>query len=69
MTAYDRYLRFVASHTPTYKEFVLNMDEKMLNPEFLGDTTGLLRPGLTFDPQPAWEKVRGEIVAKLLPVR
>ena len=30
---------------------------------------GLLRPGLTFDPQPAWEKVRDEIVAKLLPVR
>lgn len=53
MTAYDRYLRFVASHAPTYKEFVLNMDEKMQNPEFLGDTTVLLRPGLTFDPQAA----------------
>lgn len=66
MTAYDRYLRFVASHAPTYKEFVLNMDEKMLNPEFLGDTTGLLRPGLTFDPQPAWEKVRDEIVSCLI---
>ncbi len=37
--------------------------------EFLGDTTGLLRPGLTFDPQPAWEKVRDEIIAKLLPVK
>lgn len=69
MTAYDRYLRFVASHAPTNKEFVLNMDEKMQNPEFLGDTAGLLRPGLTFDPQPAWEKVRDEIVAKLLPVK
>ena len=69
MTAYDRYLRFVASHAPTYKEFVLNMDEKMQNPEFLGDTAGLLRPGLTFDPQPAWEKVRDEIIAKLLPVK
>lgn len=66
MTAYDRYLRFVASHAPTYKEFVLNMDEKMLNPEFLGDTKGLLRPGLTFEPQPAWEQVRDEIVTKLL---
>lgn len=66
MTAYDRYLRFVASHAPTYKEFVLNMDEKMQNPEFLGDTAGLLRPGLTFDPQLAWEKVREEIVTKLL---
>jgi|GEM_PF-4910723 len=35
-------VRFVASHAPTYKEFVLNMDEKMQTPEFLGDTTDLL---------------------------
>lgn len=65
MTAYDRYLRFVTSHAPTYKEFVLNMDEKMQNPEFLGDTTGLLRPGLTFDPQAAWEKVRDDLIVLL----
>ena len=65
MTAYDRYLRFVASHAPTYKEFVLNMDEKMQNPEFLGDTTVLLRPGLTFDPQAAWEKVRDDLIVLL----
>lgn len=66
MTAYDRYLCFVASHAPTYKEFVLNMDEKMHNPEFLGDITDLLRPSLTFDPQPAWEKVREDIVSCLI---
>lgn len=66
MTAYDRYLRFVASHAPTYKEFVLNMDEKMHNPEFLGDTTDLLRPSLTFDPKPVWEKVREDIVSCLI---
>ncbi len=67
MTAYDRHLRFVASHAPTYKEYVLNMDEKMQNPEFLGDTTDLLRPKLEYNPQAAWERVRDEIVAKLLP--
>lgn len=67
MTAYDRYLRFVSSHAPTYKEFVMSMDEKIKNPEYLGDTTGLLRPGLSFDPQVAWEKVCDEIVSRLLP--
>ena len=65
MTAYDRYLRFVASHAPTYKEYVLNMEEKMLNPEFLGDTTDLLRPGLSFDAQSSWEKVRDKLLSKL----
>ena len=29
----------------------------MHNPEFLGDTTDLLRPGLTFDPQSDWKMV------------
>jgi len=36
MTAYDRYLRFVSSHAPTYKEFVMSMDEKIKNPEISG---------------------------------
>ena len=66
MTAYDRYLRFVASHAPTYKEFVLNMEGKMQDAEFLGDTVGLLRPGLAFDPASAWEKVREELVERLM---
>lgn len=65
MTAYGRYLRFVASHAPTYKEFVLNMDGKMQDAEFLGDTVGLLRPGLAFEPLVAWEKVREELVGRL----
>ena len=66
MTAYDRYLRFVASHAPTYKEFVLNMEGKMQDAEFLGDTVGLLRPGLAFDSASAWEKVREELVERLM---
>lgn len=42
------------------------MDSKMQNPEFLGDTIGLLRPGLAFDPQVAWEKVHKELVSLLI---
>ena len=37
----------------------------MQNPEFLGDTTGLLRPLLEYDPQIAWERVRDGIITKL----
>ena len=67
MMAYDSYLRFVSRHVPTYKEYVMNMDEKMQNSEFLGDTTDLLRPGISFNPQSAWEKVRDVIIAVLQP--
>jgi len=66
---YRRYIGFAACTPPTYKQFMLNMEEKMSDSEFLGDTTGLLRPGLSFDPQPAWEKVHEEIVSKLLTVK
>ena len=37
----------------------------MQNPEFLGDTTGLLRPLLEYDPQIAWERVRDGIITEL----
>ena len=62
---YRRYIEFVAGTPPTYKQFMLNMEEKMNDPEFLGDTTGLLRPGLTFDSQPAWEIVHERLITKL----
>jgi hypothetical protein len=41
------------------------MEEKMQNPEFLGDTTGLLRPGLDFDPKAAWQKVHDDLIVRL----
>ena len=57
----------VALLVMTIISLFLNMDEKLLNPEFVGDTTALLRPMLEYNPQAAWERVRDEIVAKLLP--
>ena len=39
----------------------------MIYKEFLGDATALLKPLLEYNPQTAWERVRDEIVAKLLP--
>ena len=44
----------------------ISADAKLpLTPEFLGDTTVLPRPGLTFDPQAAWEKVRDDLIVLL----
>ena len=62
---YRRYIGFVVDTPPTYKQFMLNMEEKMNNPEFLSDTTDILRPGLSFDPQAAWDIVRDELVSRL----
>lgn len=66
MKSYERYLGFTASHLPTYKEFVLNMVEKLQDEEFLSDTDIILGPQVDYNPQEAWEKVHEELVMRLM---
>ena len=56
-----------ASHLAAYKEFVLNMDEKLQDEEFLTDTEMILGPQVEYDPQVAWEKVKSKLVERLNP--
>ena len=62
----ERYLGFTASHLPTYKEFLLNMDGKLQDEEFLTDTDMILNPSLEYNPATAWEKVKDELVERLM---
>jgi len=66
MEAYERYLGFTASHLPTYKEFVLNMEEKLQDDEFLSDTELILGPEVEYEPASAWAKVHDELVVRLM---
>lgn len=43
LRCYHRYISFSVSQPPTRKQFILNMEEKLQDPEFLGDTALLLR--------------------------
>lgn len=65
LESYRRYLSFVANHLPTYKEMVINMNEKLSDEEYLGDTNGLLRPDTIYDPQAAYQLVHDELLVKL----
>ena len=67
MQSYERYLGFTASHLPTYKEFVMNMEEKLKDEEFLTDTQMILGPQVEYNPQVAWEKVKTDLVERLNP--
>lgn len=62
--SYERNLGFMASHLPTYKEFVLNMDGKLQDEEFLMDTEMILGPQVEYAPLVAWEKVKVELVER-----
>jgi len=62
---YREYIDFVVDNPPTQKEYLLNMEQKVEDTEFLGDIEMLLRPNEVYNPQEAWELVRGELIEKL----
>lgn len=63
--SYTKYLSFVASHMPTYKEFTLNLEAKLKDAEFLSDTDMILSPSAKYDPQAAYQLVHDELLALL----
>lgn len=63
--SYLKYMEFVVEHLPTFKEFVANMEVKMQDPEFLGDTAQLLRVGEEFNPYEAYSIIKTRLIDKL----
>jgi predicted nucleotidyltransferase component of viral defense system len=46
----------------TQEEFRENLHDKMGRRDFLGDTEGLLRPGVTYDPQKAFQLIDDRLI-------
>ncbi len=63
---YRKYMSFVVQQPPTHKQFILNMEEKMQDPDFLTDSQLLLRPEISFNPHEAYELVKTQLIDKLL---
>lgn len=62
---YREYMHFSVEKPPTQKEFILNMEAKMKDSEFLGDITALLRPELSYNAQEAYEMVRAWLIERI----
>ncbi|MDR3198820.1 MAG: nucleotidyl transferase AbiEii/AbiGii toxin family protein [Planctomycetaceae bacterium] len=62
---YREYIGFAVDAPPSRKEYLQNMDLKIIDDEFLGDTQMLLRPDEVYDPQEAWVLVRNSLIEKL----
>ena len=65
LQSYREYMNFSVEKPPTQREFILNMEAKMLDSEFLGDTTAILRPDVPYDPQEAYELVRTRLIERI----
>lgn len=62
---FREYMAFSVGKAPTAIQFTQNMEAKLLDKEFLGDTVALLRPAEPYDPRIAWELVRDELVCRI----
>jgi len=50
---------------PTQKQFLSNMEEKILMQEFTDDVFLILKKGVQYDVREAWEVVREELIGKM----
>jgi len=62
---YKEYMTFSVDKPPTQKQFLRNMEEKLEDPDFSGDIYALLRPGIEYDQDEAYELVRTELIEKI----
>ena len=62
---YREYIAFVVNNPPTQKEYLLNMEQKIEDDEFLGDIEMLLRHNEKYNHFEAWELVRRQLVERL----
>lgn len=65
LKSYKEYMSFVVDRVPSFKEFVNNMELKMMDDEFLTDVIPLLRPEIEFDPHEAYIIVKERLIDKL----
>lgn len=62
--AWNFYMK-AEGNSVTQKEFLENMEKKILDKDFLNDMEGLLRPGLTYSINDAFKLIKEEILEKI----
>ena len=62
---YKKYISFAVDKPPTRKQFILNIEEKLFDPDFTGDIYGLLRPGVDYDQDKAYHIIKTELIEKI----
>jgi hypothetical protein len=50
---------------PARDTYLKNLEDKINDPEFLGDTTALLRPDEIYDPIKGFDLIKREIIEKM----
>jgi predicted nucleotidyltransferase component of viral defense system len=62
---YKVHIEHAVDKPPTQKQFLVNMNEKMADSGFVEDIRLLLKQGIEFDNEMAWELIKKELVEKI----
>jgi predicted nucleotidyltransferase component of viral defense system len=62
---YRAYMKFSDGRPKTTKEILINLDEKMEDPDFKGDIKALIRPEIEYDIKEAYTLVKNELIEKI----
>ena len=63
---FKEYITFsTGNRPPTQKEFLLNIEEKEQDPNFTGDMEALLRTGIAYNQEKAFEWLKNEVIENL----
>ena len=62
---YKIHMENAVDKPPTQKQMLANMNEKMTDREFINDIRLVLKQGVEYDNEAAWELVRKELVEKI----
>ncbi|MCF8302123.1 MAG: nucleotidyl transferase AbiEii/AbiGii toxin family protein [Bacteroidales bacterium] len=62
IASYKNYMAFSVEKQPTQKEFILNLEEKLQDPDFKGDIYALLRPGVEYSQNQAYELIKNNLI-------
>ena len=62
---YKTYMEYSVDKPPTQKQFLVNMEEKLIDREFMEDIHAILNPGVEYDNITAWELIKNELIGKI----
>ena len=62
---YKKYMGYSVDKPPTQKQFLANMEEKLVMKEFTDDIYLILKEGVEYEDGVAWELVKRELIGRL----
>jgi predicted nucleotidyltransferase component of viral defense system len=62
---FQHYMKHEVTGIPSKASYLKNLEDKINDPEFLGDTTALLRPDETYDPKEGFRLVKRNLIDKM----